>query len=295
MSDTLPTLGFVGLGLMGAAMTARLREVGFAVQGYDIDAVKLSAAADNGLTPVDTPAALAESCDMVLVCVTATPAVQDVVFGKNGVAAGGSAGNILIDFSTTVVGDTQAMAARLDAACGMGWVDAPVSGGPTAAAVGQLAIMMGGSDADIARVAPVMAALAATHTHFGCVGAGQTAKMVNQVLVLNNYVVIAEALALAEAGGIDASKIPQALAAGHAGSNLLGVNFPLMIERDYRPRGFSRQVLKDLDMVHDLAKGLGVPAPMSSQSAALYRIHNAQGNGELDGISIFELLKRRED
>ncbi|MEM6624549.1 MAG: NAD(P)-binding domain-containing protein, partial [Pseudomonadota bacterium] len=102
MSDTLPTLGFVGLGLMGAAMTARLREVGFAVQGYDIDAVKLSAAADNGLTPVDTPAALAESCDMVLVCVTATPAVQDVVFGKNGVAAGGSAGNILIDFSTTV-------------------------------------------------------------------------------------------------------------------------------------------------------------------------------------------------
>ena len=119
--------------------------------------------------------------------------------------------------------------------------------------------------------------------------------MVNQVLVLNNYVVIAEALALAEAGGIDTAKIPGALAAGHAGSNLLGVNFPLMIDRDYRPRGFSRQILKDLDMVHDLAKELKVPTPMSSQAAALYRIHNAKGGAEMDGVSIFELLKRAED
>lgn len=287
-------IGFVGLGLMGSAMTTRLVEAGFAVTGYDLDLAKVAAAEANGIAAAASPAAVTEASDLVLVCVTATSAVEAVVFGEGGVAEAGAPRKTLIDFSTSEVSATRDMADRLQAICSMGWVDAPVSGGPGAATTGSLAIMMGGSDADVARVAPVMEALAATHTHFGSVGAGQTAKMVNQVLVLNNYVVIAEALALAEAGGIDASKIPEALAAGHAGSNLLPVNFPLMIERDYRPRGFSRQVLKDLDMVHDLSKELGVPAPMSAQAAALYRIHNAKGNEDLDGISIFELLKRGE-
>ena len=114
--------------------------------------------------------------------------------------------------------------------------------------------MAGGSKEDIESVRPLLEQLSATFTVFGDVGAGQVAKMVNQVLVLNNYVVLAEALALAEAGGIDASKLPEALAAGHAGSNLLRDIFPRMIARDFEPKGYARQVLKDLDMVHDLAK-----------------------------------------
>ena len=119
---------------------------------------------------------------------------------------------------------------------------------------GTLAVMAGGDKRDIDEVTPVMNELAATFTHFGPAGAGQVAKMVNQILVLNNYAVLAEALALAEAGGIDASKIPEALKAGHAGSNLLQSAFPRMIERDYAPLGYARQILKDLDMLHDLAK-----------------------------------------
>ena len=111
------------------------------------------------------------------------------------------------------------MADELRERTGMGWVDAPVSGGPPAAETGTLAIMTGGSDADIARISPLMGDLASAFTHLGGVGAGQVTKMVNQILVLNNYCVLAEALALAEAAGIDASKIPDALAPGHAGSN----------------------------------------------------------------------------
>jgi 3-hydroxyisobutyrate dehydrogenase-like beta-hydroxyacid dehydrogenase len=114
--------------------------------------------------------------------------------------------------------------------------------------------------------------------------------MVNQILVLNNYAVLAEALALAEAGGIDAAKIPQALAAGHAGSNMLQSMFPRMIERDFEPAGYARQILKDLDMLHDLAKQMTVPTPMSSQTASLFRILNSKGHGELDGIAVLKLF-----
>jgi 3-hydroxyisobutyrate dehydrogenase len=111
---------------------------------------------------------------------------------------------------------------------------------------------------------------------------------------LNNYAVLAEALALAEAGGIDASKIPDALATGHAGSNMLKNVFPRMIKRDYAPKGYARQLLKDLDMLHDLAKSLKTPTPISSQTASLLRILNSKGHEELDGIAIMKLYDQSD-
>ena len=176
----------------------------------------------------------------------------------------------------------------------MGWVDAPVSGGPPAARAGTLAIMAGGDEADIEAVSPVMSDISGGFTHFGPVGAGQVAKMVNQILVLNNYAVLAEALALAEAGGIDASKIPDALASGHAGSNMLKYIFPRMIARDFEPQGYARQILKDFDMLHDLAKNLKSPTPMSSQATSLFRILCSKGHQELDGISVLKLFDQNE-
>ena len=207
---------------------------------------------------------------------------------------GASAAQIVVDHSTTVVENTKAMSARLKEMTGASWIDAPVSGGPEGAEEGSLAIMAGGDDMDVAKVSGVMEVLAASFTVFGPVGSGQVAKMVNQILVLNNYAVLAEALALAEAGGIDASKIPGALAAGHAGSNMLQSVFPRMIDRDFAPRGYARQILKDLDTLHDLAKTLKSPTPMSSQAAALYRILNSKGHEELDGIAILKLYDQND-
>lgn len=289
MSDSRPRIGFIGLGLMGQAFTARLVECGYQVTGYDIDAEKVARAGGHGVAAAGSSAEVTETSDIVLMCVIATDAVEAAVFGPGGVAEAGSADKLLVDHSTTIVDATRDMAARLKQATGMGWVDAPVSGGPPAARAGTLAIMAGGDEADCARAGPVMADLADGFTRFGPVGAGQVAKMVNQILVLNNYCVLAEALALAEAGGIDARLIPDALAAGHAGSNMLKAVFPRMIERDFAPAGYARQILKDLDMLHDLAKSLKSPTPMSSQAASLFRILTSKGHAELDGIAVLKL------
>ncbi len=291
---TKPRIGFIGLGLMGQEFTARLVECGYQVTGFDIDADKVARATEHGVIAAASSAEVTSASDIILVCVISTDAVEQAVFGDGGIAEAGTDVKILVDHSTTIVEKTKSMAAQLKDTCGMGWVDAPVSGGPPAARTGALAIMAGGADSDIETVTPVMSDLASGFTHFGPVGAGQVAKMVNQILVLNNYAVLAEALALAEAGGIDASKIPEALKAGHAGSNLLQSAFPRMIERDYKPLGYARQILKDLDMLHDLAKSLKSPTPMSSQATSLFRILCSKGHEELDGIAVLKLFDQKD-
>jgi len=290
----IPNIGFIGLGLMGQAFTKRLVARGYTVTGFDVAADKVEQAAKHGVVAATSSADLTSKCDIILVCVVSTDAVRDAVFGPGGVVESASADKLLVDHSTTVVERTKTMADELRERTGMGWVDAPVSGGPPAAEAGTLAIMAGGSDADIQRVEPLMNDLASTFTHLGGVGAGQVTKMVNQILVLNNYCILAEALALAEAAGIDASKIPEALAPGHAGSNLLNAAFPRMIARDFEPAGYARQILKDLDMVHDIAKSLKVPTPMSSQAATLFRILVSKGHAEKDGIAVLKIYDQKD-
>jgi 3-hydroxyisobutyrate dehydrogenase len=294
MTAQKPRVGFIGLGLMGAGFTTRLIECGYRVHGFDLNADLVARAAETGVTPANSCQMVAENSDIILTCVTSTAHLRDAIFGANGVAAGATADKILVDHSTAVVDDTKDMAEELRNETGMGWVDAPVSGGPPAAQSGTLAIMAGGAPDDIARITPLMGDLSSSFTHFGPTGAGQVAKMVNQVLVLNNYCVLAEALSLAEAGGIDAAKIPEALAAGHAGSNMLQSMFPRMIERDFEPAGYARQILKDLNMLHDLAKNLSAPTPMSSQATNLFRILVSKGHGALDGISVLKLFDGKD-
>ena len=289
-----PTIGFIGLGLMGQAFTKRLVSRGYAVTGFDISPDRVEQATKHGVEAAISSADVARKSDIILMCVISTDAVHDAVFGPAGVVESAGADKVLVDHSTTIVENTKTMADELNERSGMGWVDAPVSGGPPAAEAGTLAIMAGGSDADIAAVGPLMNDLAGTFTHLGGVGAGQVTKMVNQILVLNNYCVLAEALALAEAAGIDASKIPEALAPGHAGSNLLNAAFPRMIARDFEPTGYARQILKDLDMVHDIAKTLNVPTPMSAQAASLFRILVGKGHAEKDGIAILKLSDQKD-
>ena len=170
----------------------------------------------------------------------------------------------------------------------MGWVDAPVSGGPPAAGTGKLAIMVGGNEADVARVKPILDVLG-NNTHMGPLGAGQVTKMVNQVLVLNNFCVLAEAVTLARNAGIDPAKVPEALAGGYADSPMFRQFFPRLIEREFAPAGYARQVLKDLDMVVDLAQQTKTPVPISSLSTSLYRMLVAKGHSELDAISILKI------
>ena len=293
MGDSKSSIGFIGLGLMGHAFPRRLTGCCYRVTGYDLMPEKVTTAAAHGVEPAGSAAEIARASDQVHVCVMTKDDLAAAVFGGDGIAAGGAPGKLLVDHSTTAVETTRAFAERLAAEAGMGWVDAPVSGGPPAAAAGTLAIMAGGAEADFARARPVLADLGSC-THMGPVGAGQTTKMVNQVLVLNNFCILAEALALAEAGGVDAAKIPQALGAGYAGSTMLQKLYPRLVARDFAPAGYAFQVLKDLDMVHDLARALQVPTPMSAQAASLFRILNAKGHGQLDGLAVLKLYDARE-
>jgi 3-hydroxyisobutyrate dehydrogenase len=275
---------------MGQAFTRRLTACGHRVTGYDIVPAKVEAATRHGVQPAASAAEVVRASDIVQVCVMTRDDLERAVFGGQGIAEAASSGKILIDHSTTEVETTKAFAARLGET-GMGWVDAPVSGGPPAAEAGTLAIMAGGDDAHLAMARPLLADLG-TCTHMGPIGAGQVTKMVNQVLVLANYCVLAEALALAEAGGVDAARIPEALGAGYAGSTMLQRLYPRMVARDFEPAGYAFQALKDLDMVQGLARTLTVPTPMTSQAATLFRILNAKGHGRLDGIAVLKLFEK---
>jgi 3-hydroxyisobutyrate dehydrogenase-like beta-hydroxyacid dehydrogenase len=287
----LSTIGFVGLGLMGQGFTRRLVETGHTVHGFDIDSSKVELCARHGVKPAASAAAVAEACDIIQVCVINTAAVEDATIGAKGIAAVQNVtGKVVVDHSTTELASTMKIAETL-AKRGASFVDAPVSGGPDAARTGTLAIMAGGPDDAIARITPVMQHLGKM-THMGASGTGQATKLVNQTLVLTNYCVLAEALRLAQAHGVDASKIPEALAAGHAGSNLLPVAFPRMLAEDFAPRGYARQVLKDLEMLNDAAHVHHLAMPMAAQALTLYRMLVAGGNSELDAGAVVTLYPK---
>jgi 3-hydroxyisobutyrate dehydrogenase-like beta-hydroxyacid dehydrogenase len=198
----------------------------------------------------------------------------------------------VIDFSTVKVDKGRAFAAKLRERSGCAWVDAPVSGGPPASGTGTLTVMAGGDAADIARIAPLMAQLSSRFTHMGPVGSGLVAKMINQLIVGCTHAVLAEALLIAEAAGVDAARIPECLAGGHADGTLLQRLYPRMAARDFAPQGYARQLLKDLEMVNEFAGGLKAPAPMTCEALSLYRMVIHHGFAELDTSAVFKLYER---
>lgn len=293
--DTRPRLGFVGLGLMGSAMTLRLLERGWTVHVWNLEPERVPPMVTAGAIAQPSPAAVTAAADIVLMCVLHTAAVEQCVFGEAGIAQTASAGKILVDHSTADPDATRAMSRRLADQAGMRWIDAPVSGGPPAARAGEMTVMAGGDADDIAAIQLVMHDLAANFTHVGAVGAGQTAKVINQAIVGTGYVLMAEALTLAEAAGIDAAKLPQCLAGGHADSNLLRRIYPQMQARDFEPpRAFARQLLKDMKAVAEFAHGLGLALPVVQTALERYGAYVAQGNEMRDSASIVRLYERSD-
>ncbi|HVL72818.1 MAG TPA: NAD(P)-dependent oxidoreductase [Beijerinckiaceae bacterium] len=284
----MATIGFVGLGLMGTGFTKRLSATGHRVVGYDIDPQKVEAARAWGVVPAGSPGEAARDAEIVAICVTTSQAVEAVVLGEGGLVAGSLSGKTVVDFSTTTMEVTHRVAKAV-ADAGGAFVDAPVSGGPGAAEAGTLAIMAGGDEGVIERARPVLETLGQT-THMGPTGAGQATKLVNQALCLTNYCVVAEGLRLAEAYGVDARKIPAALAPGLANSAVLQVIFPRMVEGDFAPRGYARQILKDLEMLHEATRAQHLSMPMASLATTLFRMLVAQGKSELDGAAVVTLL-----
>jgi 3-hydroxyisobutyrate dehydrogenase len=289
-------IGFIGVGLMGYSFIKRLSQANYYVNANDKDKNRLKLL--NNLKNVSlskTPSDIVDGCDLIFICVDKTENVEKVVFGDNGILENASNNTIIVDLSTTSADKTIAFSKEVKFKKGVSWVDAPVSGGPTKALDGSLAIMIGGDQKNIELISPVLNILSSNFTHFGPVGSGQIVKMINQILVLNNYAVLAEALSFAEGYGVDASKIPEALSNGHAGSNLLTHLFPRMINKDYDPQGYATQIQKDLKMVCDLADQQNIPTPISSLTKQLFSILNNKSKQKLDGTSIVKLFDKNKE
>jgi 3-hydroxyisobutyrate dehydrogenase len=271
-------IGFIGLGIMGRGMTHNLLKAGHNVMVWNRSAARMDEFAAAGAKTAASPADLASKCDLILVCVSDTPDVEEVLLGENGVSAGVKSGALVVDHSTISPQKTVEMAKQLNAQ-GVAYLDAPVSGGSEGAAKGILSIMIGGEAKDVERALPVLQAYGKTITHVGAQGAGQMAKLVNQILVVVNQLAASEALLFAQAGGLDLAKTIDAVKGGAAGSWMLANRGPQMIVRDFRP-GFTIDLQqKDLRLVLESADAMGIPLIATSMVFQMYRTLQAQGLG----------------
>ena len=285
-----PRIGFVGIGIMGAPRVRRLMAPGWPVAVWNLEADRYAEVP--GATVLDSPAAVRAASDIVIFCVLHGEAVEQCCFGPHGMARAASGATLLIDTSTINPDTTLALAERLKRETGMAWVDAPISGGPVAADDGHLTIMMGGADDDVARASTVLTDLAANLTHIGALGAGQTAKIINQAIVGVGYVLMGETLALAEAAGIDAARLPGALAGGMADSTVLRRIYPQQQSRDYvPPRSYARQLDKDLKNVMAFVKAHNLELPLLSRAVERYHAFAAD-NEMVDGAAVARLYEK---
>jgi 3-hydroxyisobutyrate dehydrogenase len=292
MVEPQDRIGYIGIGLMGRPMVMRLLKAGFRVTIWGRNPARLQDVVAAGAALVDSPAEVARACGIVVLCVADTAAVQAVVYGDQGLAIGLRKGSLVIDMTTADAAVTRRLAERLRSDTGAGWIDAPVSGGPAGAAAGKLAVMAGGDAAEFERSRSVVDHLAGRYTLMGPVGAGQTTKMINQVIVGGCKAVIAEAIQLAMNVGIDPLRLPEAFEGGRADSLLLRQSVPKMAGRDYvAAGGHIRTIMKDLNMVMELARSTGTPMPMTALSTELHRMMMAHGHAESDTTSVIALLR----
>lgn len=287
-------LGYLGLGMMGFPMTRRLLNAGHKVTVWNRSAGKAKALIEAGAKPAPTPRELAAAVSIIFMCVTDAAAIDDVVFGVDGIASVPGAGKLVVDFSSIHPDKARTIAARLRAANGMAWIDAPVSGGTNGAEEGTLAVMAGGEAADIERVRPYVLAMARRLTHMGPTGAGQMTKLCNQVIVGCAMTVLAEATRLAVNSGIDAGRLPEALAGGFADSIPLQLFVPRMVQGIHSPPlGHIATMLKDLDTVAEVAHDTSTPVPMASLAAQLFRLAKAARGADVDALEIYKISAPR--
>jgi 3-hydroxyisobutyrate dehydrogenase len=286
-----PSVGYVGVGLMGGPMVERLISLGYRVQAFDTDADRLATAHRTGAHPVENAADAARGADFAVLNLPSARAVETAVFGTTGLATALRAPQLVVDFSTIPAAECRDFSRRLHEKTGCSWVDAPVSGGPPAAAAGSLTIIAGGAETDIAWLRPLMDDVGRQFTHVGPIGSGSLAKTIAQLVVCSNYAVLAEAARLAEAVGIDATILPNCVRGGHADGELMRQVYPRIAAHDFAPRAYARQPLKDLEAVQELARDAHVPTPMSAQATQLYRLMVAASHAEIDGCGIYKLFE----
>src|SRR5688572_6247852 len=282
-------IGFVGLGIMGRPMANNLIQGGHQLFVYGKRTVPPEIR--DGATVLDSLKAVAEQAEVIIVMVPDTPDVQDVLFSADGVAAGLKPGKTVIDMSSISPIETKAFAAQI-VQKGCDYLDAPVSGGEVGAKAASLTIMVGGSESAFARVKPLFELMGKNITLVGDIGAGQTTKVANQIIVALTIEAVGEALLFASKAGADPAKVRQALMGGFAASRILEVHGERMIKRTFDP-GFRIELhQKDLSLALSGARAMGVSLPNTATAQELFNACVANGGAKWDHSALVRALER---
>ncbi len=284
------TVAVIGAGLMGSAIATRLLEQGCTVHVFDLNADKVATLAAKGARAAATVTEAVAASEFAILSLNHADIVRAVLFGPDGVVAAAGPDKLLIDMSSIDPAETAEMAARLKRETGMAFVDCPLSGGVPGALSGRLTIMAGGAVDDFERARRVMQHLAANYSLMGPSGAGQTTKLINQLFCAVLFQAVAEAVKLAEAGGVDPAVIPAALAGGRADSRILQEFMAKFAARDFAPTGRIDNMLKDLDSLQAFALKTRTPLPMTGQVVEIHRLLVAAGLGARDSAEMMRLL-----
>ena len=284
-------VGFIGLGLMGRHMCLNLHRAGARLHLYNRSRGVLDELQQHGMAIADSPAAVARDSDIIILMVSDTPAVEQVLFGDKGLVHGLKPGTLVIDMGTTAVVSTREFADRLKEV-GVDYVDAPVSGGEIGARDGKLTIMAGGSAGNIERARPLFDVLGASFTHIGDVGTGQIAKAANQIIVGLNIGAVAEALALVKKAGADPSKVREALMGGFAASRILEVHGQKMIDGNFAPGAKATTQYKDMKQAVELGEYYDLELPATELGKQLFKRLIDGGGANLDHSALIKVIEK---
>ena len=287
-------VGFIGLGIMGAPMAGHLQSGGHTLHVVRHRSAIPQRILDSGAVEHDSMTAAARHADIIMTMVPCTPDVERVLFGERGIASGLSAGKIVVDMSTVSPADTKVFATRISGV-GCGYLDAPVSGGEIGAKAAALTIMVGGSQEVFDTVKPLFELMGETITLVGANGAGQTAKVANQIVVALTIEAVAEALLFVSRAGVDPARVRAALMGGFAGSKIMEIHGERMITRAFEPGARIDLHLKDLNLALSGARALGLSLPNTAATQELFNACVASGWSGLDHSALVKALEKLAD
>jgi 2-hydroxy-3-oxopropionate reductase len=274
-------IGFIGLGIMGKPMAKNLLKAGHEVVVYDIMQANVEEVVAAGAKAGTSSADVASQVPLVITMLPNSPHVKSVVMGETGVLEGASEGLKLVDMSSIAPLASQEIE-KACAAKGVRMLDAPVSGGEPKAIDGTLAIMVGGEKALFEEVKDILLVMGASAVHCGDIGAGNTTKLANQIIVGLNIAAVAEAFTMVKKAGVDPQLVFEAIKGGLAGSTVMNAKAPMMIEGNFKP-GFKIDLhIKDLANALDTGHGVGSPLPLTAAVREMMETLHADGNGQDD-------------
>jgi len=288
------TVGFVGLGLMGAPMAANVARAGYPLAIYNRTPGKAAKLTELGAHPADTPAELAARCEVVISMLTDAPAVEQVLRGKDGLLAGGRPGTLLIDMSTVSPVQSRSLQAEVGG-CRWAKLEAPVFGSTGPARDGTLGIMVGGDQGLFESQLDLLQAMGKYIFYMGPMGAGALTKLAFNLMVAAQFHSLAEAMALAGKGGVDLRRVGEVLAATAIASDLVRRKIGSLVAADFAPGFPLKHLHKDLGLMLDTAHRLGVPIPATGAIHEAFTAARSRGHGDLDSSAIYCLLTELSD